>query len=97
MAYSLRETKELTRDPIRLAVALLGTALLMLVFGYGITFDVEDLSYAALDQDRTPESRTYLEGLAGSRYFLEGPPLRDHADMDRRLKSGEITMARPFT
>jgi ribosome-dependent ATPase len=92
-AYSLRETMELMRDPIRLTVALLGTAFLMLVFGYGITFDVEKLTYAALDRDQTPESRTYLEGFAGSRYFQERPPIKSHADMDYRLKSGDITLA----
>ncbi len=93
LAYSRRETMELLRDPIRLTVALLGTVFLMLVFGYGITFDVEDLSYATLDRDQTPESRTYLEGLAGSRYFRERPPLKSHAEMDERLKSGDISLA----
>ncbi len=92
-AYSRRETMELMRDPIRLAVALLGTAFLMLVFGYGITFDVEKLTYAALDRDQTPESRTFLEGFAGSRYFQERPPIKNHADLDHRLKSGDITLA----
>lgn len=92
-AYSLREAMEMVRDPIRLTFALLGTAILMLVLGYGISFDVEDMTYAVLDRDRTPESRTYLEGLAGSRYFLETPPLADHAEMDRRLRGGDITLA----
>ena len=93
LAYSRRETVELLRDPIRLSFALLGTALLMLVFGYGITFDVEGLSYAVLDRDQTPQSRTYLEGLAGSRYFLEQPPLENYAAMDRRLMASDITLA----
>jgi len=92
-AYSLREGMELLRDPIRLAFALGGTGLLMLVFGFGITFDVENLTYAAFDHDRTPESRGYLENLAGSRYFQERPPITSHADMDRRLQSGEIILA----
>ena len=93
LAYSRRETTELMRDPIRLAFALLGTALLMLVFGYGITFDVEGMTYAVLDRDQTPQSRTYLEGLAGSRYFLEQPSLQDYAEMDRRLVASDITLA----
>ncbi|OKH89542.1 multidrug ABC transporter ATP-binding protein [Thalassospira sp. TSL5-1] len=91
-AYSLRETMGLIRDPIRLVFALLGTLILMPVFGLGITFDVENLTYAALDRDQTPESRTYLEGLAGSRYFTEKPPLHDYAEMDRRIKSGELAL-----
>jgi ribosome-dependent ATPase len=92
-AYSLREGLELLRDPIRLAFALLGTAILMLVFGYGITFDVEDLTYAVLDRDRSQESQRYLEGLAGSRYFIERPPILTHDEMDRRLASSDITVA----
>lgn len=92
-AYSLRESIELLRDPIRLTVALLGTAFLMVVFGYGITFDVEELTYAVLDLDQTPESRTYLEGFSASRYFQEQSPLTTYLEMDRRLKSGAITLA----
>ena len=92
-AYSLREALEIWRDPIRLAFAFLGTAILMLVFGYGITFDVEDLTYAVLDRDRTPESRIYVEGLAGSRYFEERPPIADHQELDRRMRSGDIMLA----
>lgn len=92
-AYSYREAIELWRDPVRLAFAFLGTALLMMVFGYGITFDVERLTYATLDQDQTPESRTYLEGLTGSRYFLERPRLNSSMEMDQRMKSGDITSA----
>ena len=92
-AYSLREGMELLRDPIRLAFALAGTALLMLVFGYGITFDVEDLAYAAFDRDQTPQSRRYLEAFAGSRYFEERPQIVSDTDMDRRLQAGDITLA----
>jgi len=92
-AYSVREGKELLRDPVRLTVALVGTMILMMVFGFGITTDVENLNYAVLDHDRSVESRQYLEGLAGSRYFSEQAPLQNHADMDKRLQSGDITLA----
>jgi len=93
LAYSRRETMGLMRDPIRLSFALLGTALLMLVFGYGITFDVEGMTYAVLDRDQTPQSRTYLEGLAGSLYFLDRPAIINQADMDRRLVANDIALA----
>ena len=53
LAYADRETLEVRRDPIRLAFALLGPTLLMIVFGYGISFDVERLSYGVLDRDGT--------------------------------------------
>lgn len=93
LAYTRRESTELRRDPVRLAFALLGPLILMVVFGYGIAFDVDDLAYAVLDYDRTPESRTYLENYSGSRYFKQRPPIGDHAEMEKRLQSGELAVA----
>jgi len=92
-AYARRETMEIRRDFIRLAFVLLGPVALMIVFGFGITFDVENLNYAALDWDRTPESRAYLENYAGSRYFQEQAPLADPADLEARLRAGRIKLA----
>jgi ribosome-dependent ATPase len=92
-AYARREGLELRRDPIRLTFALLGSALLMLVLGFGMTLDVDNLAFAALDRDDTAESRDYLAGLAGSRYFVRRPPLRSAEDIDRRLRAGELALA----
>ncbi|MGC2781496.1 MAG: ribosome-associated ATPase/putative transporter RbbA [Bradyrhizobium sp.] len=89
-AYTIREGLELVRDPIRLLFALFGTAFLMIVFGVGISTDVNNLSFAALDRDQTPESRAYLAELRGSPYFVEKPPLADYADLERRMKNGDI-------
>src|ERR1019366_5330188 len=89
-AYTIRETLELLRDPIRLGFGLFGTTLLMLVFGFGISTDVNNLSFAVLDRDQTPESRAYLEELRGSTYFVERPPVADYADLEKRLKDGGI-------
>jgi ribosome-dependent ATPase len=91
LAYTIRESLELLRDPIRLGFAVLGTAFLMLVFGFGVTTDVDSLSFAALDRDDSYESRAYLGELRGSPYFIEQPPLKDTADLQNRLKSGRVT------
>ncbi len=90
VACSIRETLELARDPIRLSFAVLGTAFLMLVFGFGISTDVNSLTFAVLDRDQTHESRAYLEELRGSSYFVEKPPLADYADLVKRLANGKI-------
>ena len=90
LAYATRETLEMMRDPIRLSFALLGTAFLMIIFGFGITTDVDSLSFAVLDRDQTPESRAYIGEIRGSRYFIEKAPLRDDADLELRLKSSDV-------
>jgi len=93
ISYMWREALELRRDPVRAALALLGTVLLMFIIGYGISMDVEDLKYAVLDQDRTTLSESYVLNMSGSRYFVEQPPITDAADLDRRLRSGELALA----
>ncbi len=91
--YSRREWMEIRRDPIRLAFAILGPILLMIVFGYGITFDVERLAYASLDFDRSAESRAYLEGFSSSRYFKVHRDLTNMDDVERRMRDGELRFA----
>jgi ribosome-dependent ATPase len=92
-SYSLRETLELKRDPVRATMALLGTGILMLVMGYGISLDVENLKYAVLDRDQTTLSQNYALNLSGSRYFIERPPISDYGDLDKRMRSGELALA----
>lgn len=92
-AYARREAMELLRDPIRLAFAFVGPVILMFAMGYGITFDVENLKYAAFDQDRTPESRRLLESFSGSHYFSERPPVSSTTELEQRMRSGELAVA----
>ncbi|HEX5312006.1 ribosome-associated ATPase/putative transporter RbbA [Aquabacterium sp.] len=92
-SYAWREALELKRDPVRGALAMLGSLLLMFVMGYGISMDVENLRYAVLDRDQTPLSENYALNLSGSRYFVQQPPIADYAEMDRRMRSGELSLA----
>lgn len=92
-AIARRETSELIRDPIRLAFAIFGPLILMLAMGYGISFDVEDMRYAVLDQDRSRESRMVLRQFEGSRYFSAAPELETIEELDHRMQRGEIGLA----
>lgn len=93
LSYTRRESLELSRDPIRLALAALGSILLMLVLGYGINMDVEDLNFAVLDRDDSTLSRDYVLNLSGSRYFIERPPIHNYAEMDQLMRAGKINLA----
>ena len=90
MGYAHHETLQILRDPIRLTFALLGTIILLFVLGYGISTDVEDIPFAAFDRDQSPQSRAYIQNIAGSRYFIERPPILNEAEMDSRMQSGEL-------
>ena len=93
LSYSRRETLELRRDPIRATMALVGSIILMFIMGYGISMDVEDLTFAVLDRDQTTISRDYTLAISGSRYFIEQPPIISYEDLDQRMRSGDLSLA----
>ncbi|MGB0466253.1 MAG: ribosome-associated ATPase/putative transporter RbbA [Pontibacterium sp.] len=93
LGYAHRETLEIRRDPVLMMFALLGSVFLMLILGYGISFDVEDLRFAVLDRDQTPESRDYISNIAGSRYFIEQPVILSSQSLEQRMRTGELSLA----
>jgi len=93
LSYTILEALELRRDPIRATLALIGSILLLFIMGYGISMDVEDLTFAVLDRDQSSASREYTLNLAGSRYFIEQEPILDYEDLDRRMRAGKLSLA----
>lgn len=93
LSYSRRESLELSRDPVRATMAVLGSVILLFIMGYGISMDVEELTFAVLDRDQSSVSRDYIYNLSGSRYFTQRPALFDYEELDRRMQAGEIGLA----
>lgn len=93
LAYTAREAMQVRRDPVRLAFAFLGSALLLLIMSFGISQEVRNIPFAVLDQDGSPESRAYLSTYEDSRWFQRRPPLLDTDQLERRLASGELALA----
>jgi ribosome-dependent ATPase len=92
-AYARREAVEIIRDPVRLAFAILNPIILMFAIGYGISFDVEHLRYAVLDQDQSLESRQFLDSFQTAKYFDRKPDIADADHIQSRLRSGELKFA----
>ena len=92
LAYTTREAMQVRRDPVRLAFAFLGSALLLLIMSFGISQEVRNIPFAALDQDGSPESRAYLSTFEDSVWFQTHAPILDPAALERRLSSGELSM-----
>jgi ribosome-dependent ATPase len=92
LAVARREILEMLREPVRFAMALAGTLVLALAFGYGISFNVEDVSLAVIDRDRTPASRAYVEEYASSPYFEFKAALNDDRAVEQALRSNRATL-----
>ncbi|HEY2824501.1 MAG TPA: hypothetical protein VGI83_03055, partial [Gemmatimonadales bacterium] len=61
LAMARKEAIQLRRDPRSLAMAFLVPAAMIVFFGYVISFDVKDIRYAVLDQDRSQTSRELID------------------------------------
>lgn len=93
LAYLRNEAMQILRDPVRLVFSFIGSALLMLVFGFGITTDIENIRYAAYDLDQSPESRAYLKQFAGSKpYFAPASAVRSADEGLHRLQADEVSV-----
>jgi ribosome-dependent ATPase len=92
-AFARREAIEIRHDTVRLTFAVLGPLLLMIVFGYGISLDVNHLTFAMFDEDQTAASRSYGDAFRGSEYYDERAPILNDTELDRRLRNGELRFA----
>jgi ribosome-dependent ATPase len=96
-AYTRNEAIQIMRDPVRLTFAFLGSALLMLVCGFGITTDVEHIKITSLDRDQSYDSQTYIEGFRSiPRYFSWEPPTFSDDDALKRLQADEVATVVEF-
>ena len=69
LVVAQKEAREIVRDRIYFALAFLLPVVLMLVFGYGMTQEVQNVPLAIVDHDRSAHSRDYARRFIESRYF----------------------------
>jgi ABC-2 type transport system permease protein len=69
LAVARKEARQILRDSRSLYLALGIPVLLMVLFGYALSLDVDDIPVAVWDQDRSSDSREFLDRLTRSGYF----------------------------
>ena len=89
-AVASKEWRETVRDRMFFSLAFLLPILWMLVFGYGLVLDVENIPYAVLDSDQSALSRDYLYRFQQSRYFDFKGALTGEREVEPLLASGRI-------
>ncbi|TAJ23228.1 MAG: ABC transporter permease [Nitrospirae bacterium] len=88
-----KEWRETVRDRMFFLLAFLLPILWMLVFGYGLVLDVENIPFAVVDRDRSALSRDYLYRFFESRYFSFQGYLQSEDEADAALQTGKIRAA----
>jgi len=70
VALTRKEVRQLLRDRSNLFVGLLLPVALILLFGYGLSFDVTDAPVAIVLEDRSPAAQEAVAGIGGSPYLV---------------------------
>ncbi len=92
-AISRKEVLQLRRDPRSLLLAFLLPALLLVLFGYAITWDVRDIEIVVVDQDQSRASRDLVAALSASGYFALRAPAGDAGEAVGLLDRGAVRLA----
>jgi len=90
---AFKEWREILRDRLFFSLAFVAPISMMLVFGYGIKMDVENIPFAILDQDRSAMSRDYLHLFIDSRYFDYQGDVGSENEIDNLIAGSKIRFA----
>ena len=90
MAMARKEALQLRRDSRSLILAFLLPLVMVVFFGYAISWDITDIRLAVLDQDGSQRSRELVEALQGSGYLsvVEWPA--SHLEAEEALAAGRV-------
>ncbi len=92
-AMARKEFLHVLRDPRSLAMAIAMPMVLLLLFGYALTLDVDRVPLAVWDQSDTPASRELVSRFAGSRYFSLREYVGNYREVERAIDNREALMA----
>ncbi|MGD2216239.1 MAG: ABC transporter permease [Gemmatimonadales bacterium] len=89
-AMARKETIQLRRDPRSLVMAFLLPVALLLFFGYAISYDVNNIEMAVLDENNSERSRALIDAFESSGYFSIVEYPRRYEEVDGLLQKGKV-------
>ncbi len=93
LAILRKEFIQIRRDPRMLPILFLAPVLQLLLLGFAVNLDVRDIPAVVCDQDRSPQSRAYLEAFFRSGYFSRRADVGQTGDIDEWIDRGRAVMA----
>jgi ABC-2 type transport system permease protein len=92
-AVSRKEFLHLLRDPRSLALGVLMPLIMLFLFGYALTLDVDRVPLAVWDQSSTPQSRELVSRFEGSRYFSLQQHVESYSQLEQAVDRRDALIA----
>ena len=93
VAVSRKEFLHILRDPRSLGMGIAIPILLLVIYGYALTMDVDEVPLVVWDQSATPQSRELVSGFTGSRYFALRGHVSSYPELERAIDSRQAMAA----
>lgn len=93
LALAHKELLHMLRDQQVIYMALGMPLVLVLLFGYAVTFDVEDVPLAVVDEDQTPSSRDLIRAMETADAFAVYAVLTDPVQAEPLFRRSEVKAA----
>jgi len=92
-AIARKEFLHVIRDPRSLAMAIAMPLLLMMLYGYALSLDVDNVPTVVWDQSESPASREFISAFTGSRYFSIRAHVSNYREVEEAIDSGRALAA----
>jgi ABC-2 type transport system permease protein len=92
-ALTRKEFLQMIRDVRALLGGLFIPLLMIFLYGYALSLDVDRIPTLVLDESRTPVSREFISRIGDSRYFSIVRYLERQTEIDQALARGEALLA----
>lgn len=92
-AVARKEFIHVLRDPRALGIAIVLPMIMLMIFGYALTLDLDRVPLAVWDQSRTPQSRELVSRFEGSRYFSVAAQAGSYQDVEQAIDHGRVMLA----
>jgi len=92
-ALARKEVLHILRDPQSLFAALLQPLVMLLIFGWALSLDVDRIPTYVYDMDRTPESRDLIRNFEGSHYFQVLEQVHDYSPIEKAVNKRTCLIA----
>ena len=91
-AVLIKELHHIVRDSRSLGMALAVPVMMLLLYGYALSLDVDHVPTLIYDQDKTEASQNLIQEFRGSKYFEIRGVVDSYGPIERGIDSNRILM-----